>query len=105
MFDNHPLQGRSPTNLFGTSALAPILHAGVSLTHLSDIWIDGDGGLRCKTMTLDKPPKSVEELKEWNFDGSSTNQAPGDNSDVMLVSHPTVSSPTRQESPCTMIQS
>ncbi len=37
-------------------------------------------------MTLEKPPKSVEDLKEWNFDGSSTNQAPGDNSDVMLVS-------------------
>jgi len=48
------------------------------------IWIDGDGGLRCKTMTLDKAPASVSELKEWNFDGSSTNQAPGDNSDVFL---------------------
>ncbi len=35
-------------------------------------------------MTLDKPPASVSELKEWNFDGSSTNQAPGDNSDVFL---------------------
>ena len=51
-----------------------------------DIWIDGDGGLRCKTMTLDKAPAAVSELKEWNFDGSSTNQAPGDNSDVFLVS-------------------
>jgi glutamine synthetase len=48
------------------------------------IWIDGDGGLRCKTMTLEKAPASVSELKEWNFDGSSTNQAPGDNSDVFL---------------------
>jgi len=54
---------------------------------LLDVWIDGDGGLRCKTMTLENVPKSVDELKEWNFDGSSTNQAPGDNSDVMLVSH------------------
>ena len=36
-------------------------------------------------MSLDKSPASVSELKEWNFDGSSTNQAPGDNSDVFLV--------------------
>ena len=36
-------------------------------------------------MTLDKAPAAVSELKEWNFDGSSTNQAPGDNSDVFLV--------------------
>jgi len=34
------------------------------------VWIDGDGGLRCKTMTLEKAPASVSELKEWNFDGS-----------------------------------
>lgn len=31
-----------------------------------------------------KPVTSVDELPEWNFDGSSTNQAPGDNSDVYL---------------------
>ena len=38
-------------------------------------------------MTLESAPASVAELKEWNFDGSSTGQAPGDNSDVFLVSH------------------
>ncbi|CAG8533477.1 6074_t:CDS:2 [Racocetra persica] len=48
------------------------------------IWIDGDGGIRAKTTTLDNKPADVSELKEWNFDGSSTNQAPGDNSDVLL---------------------
>lgn len=37
-------------------------------------------------MTLEKAPSSVADLKEWNFDGSSTNQAPADNSDVFLVS-------------------
>ena len=51
-----------------------------------DIWIDGDGGLRSKGMTMEKAPKGLQDLKEWNFDGSSTNQAPGDNADVMLVS-------------------
>jgi glutamine synthetase len=34
--------------------------------------------------TLDKKPTSVEDLPEWNFDGSSTGQAPGDNSDVYI---------------------
>ena len=43
--------------------------------------------MRCKTMTiLSGKPASVSELKEWNFDGSSTNKAPGENSDVFLVS-------------------
>ncbi|RGB26237.1 glutamine synthetase 2 [Rhizophagus diaphanus] len=48
------------------------------------VWIDGDGGLRGKTTTLDFKPTDVSELKEWNFDGSSTNQAPGHDSDVLL---------------------
>lgn len=34
--------------------------------------------------TLPGPVKSVSELKEWNFDGSSTGQAEGHNSDVFL---------------------
>ncbi|SGY79784.1 BQ5605_C008g05222 [Microbotryum silenes-dioicae] len=48
------------------------------------IWVDADGGLRSKTTTLDGPVKSIDELKEWNFDGSSTGQAEGHNSDVFL---------------------
>lgn len=48
------------------------------------VWIDAVGNCRCKTKTLAKPVTSVDELPEWNFDGSSTGQAPGDNSDVYL---------------------
>jgi len=33
---------------------------------------------------LDEKPSSVKDLPEWNFDGSSTDQAPGGNSDVYL---------------------
>lgn len=51
------------------------------------IWIDGTGqGVRCKTKTIDGVPKTVDELPVWNFDGSSTGQAEGSNSDVYL--HP-----------------
>ncbi|TIA87986.1 hypothetical protein E3P99_02835 [Wallemia hederae] len=48
------------------------------------IWIDGDGELRCKTTTCDSKITDIKQLKEWNFDGSSTNQAPGHDSDIYL---------------------
>ncbi|TIA87069.1 hypothetical protein E3P81_04073 [Wallemia ichthyophaga] len=48
------------------------------------IWIDGDGELRSKTTTVNHKVESIQELKEWNFDGSSTNQAPGHDSDIYL---------------------
>lgn len=48
------------------------------------VWIDGTSGIRSKSKTLDKKVENVSELPEWNFDGSSTGQAPGDNSDVYL---------------------
>lgn len=34
--------------------------------------------------TLDGPVTEIGELKEWNFDGSSTGQADGADSDVYL---------------------
>ena len=34
--------------------------------------------------TLNKKVTSLDDLPEWNFDGSSTGQAPGNNSDVYL---------------------
>ncbi|KAK5120640.1 hypothetical protein LTR85_005998 [Meristemomyces frigidus] len=48
------------------------------------IWIDASGGTRSKCKTIKKVPESIKDLSEWNFDGSSTGQAPGDNSDVYL---------------------
>jgi glutamine synthetase len=48
------------------------------------VWIDGCGGLRAKARTLKQPPSSVADLPDWNFDGSSTGQAPGEDSEVII---------------------
>lgn len=48
------------------------------------IWIDAEHNLRCKTRTLPAPVVEFQQIPVWNFDGSSTGQAPGTNSEIML---------------------
>lgn len=49
------------------------------------VWIDAVGNCRSKTRTLpDSKAGSVKLLPKWNYDGSSTDQAPGENSEVIL---------------------
>jgi glutamine synthetase len=51
------------------------------------IWIGGSGhDLRSKTKTVSKKPNSASDLSHWNYDGSSTGQAPGNDSEVAI--HP-----------------
>ncbi len=49
------------------------------------VWVDAVGNTRSKTRTLPAEKGSdVSKLPKWNFDGSSTDQAPGDDSEVIL---------------------
>ncbi|XP_055387240.1 glutamine synthetase 1, mitochondrial [Condylostylus longicornis] len=50
------------------------------------LWIDGTGEhLRLKDRIVNKVPKSPEDLPKWQYDGSSTYQAIGENSDCTLI--------------------
>ena len=51
------------------------------------IWMDGHEPtqkLRSKTKVIEGPVNSINDLPLWGFDGSSTNQAQGNDSDCML---------------------
>ncbi|XP_013639581.1 PREDICTED: glutamine synthetase cytosolic isozyme 1-5-like [Brassica oleracea var. oleracea] len=49
------------------------------------IWIGGSGmDIRSKGRTLPGPVSDPSKLPKWNYDGSSTNQAAGDDSEVIL---------------------
>jgi glutamine synthetase len=62
------------------------------------IWIGGSGqDLRCKTRTMYTVPKSCADLPDWNYDGSSTGQAPGDDSEVIIKPRAIFKDPFRGE--------
>jgi len=49
------------------------------------VWVDAKGETRSKTRTLPvAKTESVDALPSWNYDGSSTDQAPGEDSEVIL---------------------
>ena len=65
------------------------------------IWLDGAVPTRylrskAKVVNIDSNP-SIEDFPEWNFDGSSTNQAEGRDSDCILKPVSFISDPIRGE--------
>jgi len=63
------------------------------------VWVDAVGNTRSKTRTLlASKVESVDSLPKWNFDGSSTDQAPGDDSEVILYPRRIFKDPFRPRS-------
>jgi len=48
------------------------------------LWIDAVGEVRSKCRTVLKSKATLDQLPSWNYDGSSTDQAPGDDSEVII---------------------
>jgi len=48
------------------------------------LFIDADGDVRSKCRTVDAKKATLDQLPSWNYDGSSTNQAPGEDSEVVI---------------------
>jgi glutamine synthetase len=94
------------TKTTGKSALDPAVIAKYeSLPFPEDkilaeyVWVDADGNTRSKTRTLSpERSESVDSLPKWNFDGSSTGQAPGDDSEVILYPRRIFKDPFRPRS-------
>src|SRR3954453_21464735 len=64
------------------------------------IWIDGQkptAKLRSKTKILEAPAKKLEDIPEWGYDGSSTSQASGHFSDLLLRPVKMVPDPLHRE--------
>ncbi|KAG0490939.1 hypothetical protein HPP92_007802 [Vanilla planifolia] len=61
------------------------------------IWIGGSGmDIRSKARTLSGPVVYPHELPKWNYDGSSTGQAPGEDSEVILYPQAIFKDPFRR---------
>lgn len=57
------------------------------MVRLEYVWLDGNEPqqLRSKFKFVEHDVSSIVNVPKWNFDGSSTNQAPGDRSECLLV--------------------
>ena len=53
---------------------------------LEYIWLGGNYNLRSKTKVVHSDEKpTLESLEHWNYDGSSTGQAEGNDSEVIII--------------------
>ena len=48
------------------------------------IWLDSNNNPRSKTRVINEETITLEQLPIWNYDGSSTGQADGNNSEVLI---------------------
>jgi len=73
--------GRLPDSI--TQSFLDLPQQGI--VQVEYVWLGGTClDLRCKTRSLPGPITKLEQIPEWNFDGSSTGQAPGSDSEVII---------------------
>ena len=56
----------------------------MKFTYVEYVWIGGENEIRSKTKVVYDIVSSIDDLSDWNYDGSSTKQASGDDSEVIL---------------------
>jgi len=60
------------------------------------VWIGGNMELRSKVMVLEGNDAKLADFPEWNYDGSSTAQASGSDSEVIIKPHSVYKCPFRK---------
>ena len=69
----------------------------MNTTFVEYVWIGGNNELRCKTKVVNGMVHSVDDLSDWNYDGSSTAQAAGEDSEVIMKPRALFCDPFRGE--------
>jgi len=64
---------------------------------LTYVWIGGNKELRAKSKTLPKKDYQVSDLPDWDYDGSSTKQATGESSEVIIKPQAIFKDPFRKD--------
>ncbi|CAM0872062.1 unnamed protein product [Alopecurus aequalis] len=83
------------------ASLADLINLDLSSTTdkiiVEYLWVGGSGiDIRSKARTVNGPITDAKQLPKWNYDGSSTGQAPGEDSEVILYPQAIFKDPFRR---------
>ena len=67
------------------------------ITCVEYVWIGGQNELRSKTKVINGKVDSLRDIPHWNYDGSSTGQAQGTDSEVVIVPRAIFKDPFRDK--------
>ena len=67
------------------------------ITCVEYVWIGGQNELRSKTKVINGKVDSLRDIPHWNYDGSSTGQAQGTDSEVVIIPRAIFNDPFRNK--------